>query len=173
MSKKKKEILKEFSSIVVDKATGEILTEESHTLSKYPREPNFVKQYHADVVAMFGLPKICRNVLDLIVASMDYDNRVALFAPMKRDMANVLNVKTQSIEKAILKLNKAKVMSRIDRGMYRVNPYLYGKGEWKDIYKLRLTTNYSREGVKILGERITEEQERREAQERIKYKDSV
>jgi len=162
MSYKKKEILKEFLTRVVDADTGEITNEESYTVLKYPREPNFAKQYHADIASIFGLPKVCRGVLDLIVAKMDYDNRVLLFAPIKREICQILDIKMQSVDKTIQSLNKHGIIKRLDRGMYRVNPFLYGKGEWKDIYKLRLTTDYGKDGIKILGERITQEKEEKE-----------
>ena len=43
-------------------------------------------------------------------------------------------------------LVKGKVLFRVDKGVYRFNPYLFGKGDWQDIAKLRLEVNYDLKG---------------------------
>ena len=35
-----------------------------------------------------------------------------------------------------------KILYRVDRGIYRFNPYLFGRGDWQDVARLRLEIKY-------------------------------
>ena len=62
---------------------------------------------------------------------------------VKANIVQALSLKTtQSIDNAITKLVKGNILKRISRGTYRANPYLFGKGDWQDIARLRLEINY-------------------------------
>ena len=47
-----------------------------------------------------------------------------------------------SISNAITDLVKGKILYRVGTGAYNFNPYLFGKGDWQDIARLRLEVNY-------------------------------
>ena len=47
-----------------------------------------------------------------------------------------------SINNAITDFVKGKILYRVDVGMYNFNPFLFGKGDWQDISRLRLEVNY-------------------------------
>ena len=66
-----------------------------------------------------------------------------------------LDIKMDTLNKAIDNLYKAGVLIRVERGIYMADPNLFGKGEWKDINNLRLVINYNQDGTKhISGERL-------------------
>ena len=61
----------------------------------------------------------------------------------KKAICDELGWKTvASLDNALQKLLAGKILYRVDRGMYRFNPYLFGKGDWQDISRLRLDINY-------------------------------
>ena len=47
-----------------------------------------------------------------------------------------------SISNAITELVKGKILYRVGTGAYNFNPYLFGKGDWQDVSRLRLEVNY-------------------------------
>ncbi len=49
-------------------------------------------------------------------------------------------------------LTKGDLLYRIARGMYRVNPNFFGKGDWQDIARLRLEIIFDANGKTIMGE---------------------
>ena len=64
---------------------------------------------------------------------------------VKEEVARALNWSLNSYQprfsKEISKLKKSNVFKEVGIGTYQVNPELIGKGEWKDIRKLRATFN--------------------------------
>jgi len=47
-----------------------------------------------------------------------------------------------NIEKIIGVYVKRGVLIRKDRGIYLFNPYLFGRGKWQDVNKIRLSISY-------------------------------
>jgi hypothetical protein len=41
---------------------------------------------------------------------------------------------------------------KVLRGTFQLNPFIVGKGDWKDIVKLRLTIDFNADGKKMLLE---------------------
>lgn len=50
--------------------------------------------------------------------------------------------RVSSFDNALQKLLAGKILYRVDRSIYRFNPYFFGKGDWQDISRLRLDINY-------------------------------
>lgn len=46
------------------------------------------------------------------------------------------------VSNAITELVKGKILYRVGTGAYNFNPYLFGKGDWQDVSRLRLEVNY-------------------------------
>ena len=62
-------------------------------------------------------------------------------------MLKELNFKSiRTINNALSDFVRTKILYRIETGVYRFNPYLFGKGDWQDISRLRLTIDYSFQG---------------------------
>jgi hypothetical protein len=140
--------------IITNIQTGEILTQKSYTKSIIEREPDFVKVYLKDIVRLKDLPKNSENVLNLLLKSMSYKNIIPAYAPIKRMICSELDMKMDTLNRAIDNLYKAGVLIRVERGIYMADPNLFGKGEWKDINNLRLIIQYNKDGSRqISGER--------------------
>ena len=62
---------------------------------------------------------------------------------MRRDVANYVGVSDARVKQAIKELVEAEIFipltidGKRKRGIYFVNPWVVGKGEWKDIKQLR------------------------------------
>lgn len=74
----------------------------------------------------------------------DADGMCVVLAPrIKKAICEELGWKTvASLDNALQKLLAGKIIYRVDRSMYRFNSYLFGKGDWQDISRLRLEINY-------------------------------
>ena len=53
-------------------------------------------------------------------------------------------LKIDRVNKVLTQLVKADIFRKIEgrRGVYRVNPFIIGKGEWKDIKELRANFDF-------------------------------
>lgn len=134
---------------VVDGETGVIHSQSRTTKSVIAgKEPNYVKLYLDDISYLHNMQPAISNVLYELLKRATYagDNNGMMIYPiksMKEDIANELNIKLQSVNNAITKLVKGHVLIPQARATYQFNPWLFGKGDWKDIAKLRLTIDYS------------------------------
>lgn len=136
----------------VDKVTGGVTyeTQEYHTKG----EPAFFKSYIQDISKLHSLSKTATSVLIEIASMMNYDNKVILVKTEKLEIASKIGVSIYSVDKAVKELYKAGFILKVkeDRARYTVNPTFFAKGVWRDIYKLKLSIHYSKEGSFILTE---------------------
>lgn len=149
---------------IVDFESGEIKYKETTRTINWGKEPEFVKLYLNDVLYLSDLPKGLNSILYAFIKRMHYGNELVLNAALKRAIAKELKLSVSSINNAISKFVKGKLLIRIDTGMYLVNPQLFGKGEWKDIAKIRLSATYDLNGRTIMAEIDRDTDEGREAQ---------
>ncbi|MNG04628.1 hypothetical protein D3C84_877730 [compost metagenome] len=78
---------------------------------------------------------------------MTYENEIVLNAYKKKEIAAELGFNSvQSLNNNINKLVKEKIMFRKGTGTYVMNAFLFGRGNWEDIKKIRLELVYE-EGV--------------------------
>ena len=81
--------------------------------------------------------------------------RITINSGVKRLMCRELCIKSpQTISNALSKLTKADILKRIETGVYALNPHLFGKGDWRDIEKLRLNVDYTLDGYKTFSAAI-------------------
>ena len=72
---------------------------------------------------------------------------VTVSAGLKRLIAKELDIKnSRSINNALTDFVKADILKRLETGVYQFNPYLFGRGDWRDIDRLRMTVDYTLEG---------------------------
>ncbi len=137
---------------VVDVLTGEIVV--SETTSLLEKEPNFTKLYFKDLLNLIGFSGGIYEILFLIVEKMDYLNSVILIKSVKEDIAKKLNIKLDTVNKAITTLyNKGVLIRKLDsRSVYVVNPNYFAKGAWKDISKIKMQLEYTPEGRVLVTE---------------------
>ena len=120
---------------------------ENKTLS-WGEEPSYIKFYLDDILYLSDIPSKHEKVLYELLKKATYAGEsngmeVVINSSLKRRIAQKLGVKNiGSISNAITDLVKGEVLHRIDVGIYQFNPYLFGKGDWQDISRLRLEVNY-------------------------------
>ena len=130
----------------VDMATGEVVREK-HTL-QYKKEPAFVKLY-LDCLGVFidnsGMTKSLNDMLIEVLKNVTYasdDQIVILNAYTKERICKATKKSQIRLEKAITTWVDNRVLIRVGRGVYRLNPFIFGKGEWRDIENLRAKFDY-------------------------------
>lgn len=157
-TKKQKRLILQTQKEVVDCKTGEILQYETSEDWLHEREePDYIKVYLNVVLAERELNgEILTPFLYELLKKMTYANDsengqvVVLNSYVKKSICDELNISDSTFTKNIKKLCTNKLIARIGRGTYVVNPYIFGKGDWKSIKRIRAT--YSSE----FGFQITE-----------------
>ena len=135
------------SSYFVDNETGEIKSEQhSHTEhAKIPAEPPFIKLY-LDCLAKFNDIQISFNPIlaemlkRTTYADEDIEGRglmLYLNKPLKEAIAKKCNVGLKRVEQALTEFVKKKYFYRVDLGAFQINADLFGKGNWREIHKVR------------------------------------
>ena len=134
---------------VVDESTGE--TKEV-TLSMGERiiknnEPAYVKLYIDDLKHVYGIDGGDLNLLVTLAKYMNYENIVDLVPRIKDEIMNQLGwTNKASLSTSLYRLKKSSVIFSVGRGSYRINPYLFAKGGWTNVSKIRTTIEYSLTG---------------------------
>lgn len=131
---------------------GVIRYQEEDLTVNWGKEPNYIKLYLDTVLYLKDLPKGLNTVLYALLKRMSYGNQLVLNAALKRQIAREIELSVSSINNAITKFVKGELLERIDTGLYRVNPHIFGKGEWKDIARIRLEVSFDSEGKTIMSE---------------------
>lgn len=144
-----KTILKQEVTEVQNSETGEVIEKSvTHTV-RIESEPSFVKLYTKDMCKLNDVPKSANKVLNALLERTNYENQIVLAAHTKKVICDELEIKRPSLDNAILKLVKSELILRVGRGVFSLNPYVFGKGKWQDIKKLQMTWDYDTEGRKL------------------------
>lgn len=130
--------------VVVDKTTGEILSENvtSQTFINKGSEPPFIKLYIDDLILLNDLPTKSSAILWELLRNMSYDNEIALNAYRKKKIIENLDIKMSTLNNALSSFVKKEILYRVGSGTYIPNPYLFARGSWDDISDLRMIVNY-------------------------------
>lgn len=132
----------------VDLTTGKITTEQTIIKRVRADEPKYIKLYLNAWCDFKEIKGINIAFLYYLLPAMTYASEhqtIYTNSAMKKNIAKNLGwsekTATQRASLEIRKLCKAGVLKKIQNGEYQVNPELIGKGDWKDIRKLRATFN--------------------------------
>ena len=141
MAKEMKRVLRE--NTTVDTQTGEVLKRE--TTVQFSKEPGFVKLYF-DCLGVYikndGLSASLNDMLLEVLhrASYAQDGQIVhLGAYDKEQICKATHKSMRRLEQAITTWVKNRVLIRVARGIYQVNPFIFGRGDWRDIANLRAT----------------------------------
>lgn len=150
-----KKVTKIIRNKVTDMNTGEVKQEEESVEAYVDKEPDYVKLYLKDIVALNDLPKGLDRVINVLLKTMSYDNMIILNSFIKKQMTAELGYKTvQILNNNINKLVNAEILFRKGTGTYQVNALYFGRGNWNDIQEIRLQQRYSKEGKDFKAEII-------------------
>lgn len=101
-------------------------------------EPHYIKQYQQCFYPVNLLKKKTKEILQEILLYVTYNkNTIYLNQPIKVDICNKLGIAYQTMTNALTELKKSQILLYIDTGLYVVNPFYFGKGEWKELKKIR------------------------------------
>lgn len=124
-----------------DGLTGEILTSQQHTLKieRLQKEPPFVKMYINDIGLWEGLSGGETSILYFVSSAVDYDGVVSVSPYLKGKIKAQLKVSDGFIRNTLVKLTAKHILIKSTEytGVYKLNPYWFGKGDWKDIIEQR------------------------------------
>lgn len=156
-----KRITQETVNRAIDYTTGEVKQESSSVTYSLPSEPDFVKVYLQDLLYLVDLPRYQWGVLLWVMkncnyASAKYGQCVVLTAALKEEIAESVGLKlVSSVNSVLYKLSKKHVIEHVSRSIYRLNPYLFGRGKWQEIQQLQkiacvdMHIKYTRDGKEI------------------------
>jgi len=146
----RKKIIQEVTKTTTDQ-NGKFLSESKRTTGYANREPDYVKLYLQDLLRLKDIPKTSNSILLSILKRLSYDsNEIILISHVKNLIAKELEISVVTISKAIEAFTDKSILLRKGRGVYLVNPYLFGRGKWEEIEKIRLSVTYSEEGKMFL-----------------------
>lgn len=140
----------------VNHETGEVTNQEKITHVTIETEPNYVKLYINTLLAFKELPSTMNALLVELLSYMTYANGEAdsggqliiISGYVKQQIAAKLNFKLNTVEHNITRLIKSGILKRLGSSTYQVNPYMFGKGEWKDIKAIQATFNFNTGEIK-------------------------
>lgn len=132
---------------VRENADGEVLQAEHSvgTRTIYTQEPPYIKLYIQDVLYMQDMPRGLTNVMYALLKHATFADRgllIYLPAGLKKKLIEEAWTTKATFDNALSKLCKGQIIKREDVGVYSLNPYFFGRGEWKDIDKIRATWDY-------------------------------
>lgn len=133
----------------VDTQTGEVVQMEISTDTRtiHKTEPPYIKLYIEDMLYTKDMPKSLSGLTYSLLKRARYAKeglRVDVSTYVKHEiLAECGYEKLQSLTNALGKLCKGNIIRRLGSGTYQLNPYLFGRGEWKDIDNIRATWDYN------------------------------
>lgn len=131
----------------IDGKTGELLHLEHSegTRTIYKQEPPYIKLYIQDVLYMQDMPKGLTNIMYVMLKNATYaDKGLRIYLPtgLKKELIEEIGTTKAAFDNALSKLCKGQIIKRESVGVYSLNPYFFGRGEWTDIAKIRATWDY-------------------------------
>lgn len=136
------------TTIEYDGNTGEITKSKETIVTAHGSEPDYVKLYLQDILYLKDMPPQYSAVLLSLLKRASYAGDdlgmcVVLAPIIRKQICEEVNLKgPQSLANVLQKLVKGEILIWKDRGVYQLNPWLFGKGKWADISSLRLEVNY-------------------------------
>lgn len=121
----------------IDFETGEIKSK-STTKKFRSEEPNYVKLYLADIAFMHDLPATASNLIHELLNYLTYNTQeIALTSHVKKRIADNLGITLKTLYNRLNQLANKGIIEKEGSGTYKLNPYLFGKGDWKAVRELR------------------------------------
>lgn len=149
-----------YNNNFIDTATGEIVATEKSFISRKESEPRYVKVYLDGIDKMKDMQGRTIHILLRLLRLLDYEQIINISYGQKVNICEELQIKTMIkgverlavdvVDKHLRILVDNGVLYRIQRGQYLANPWLFGKGKWDGVEKIRQTVDYDDAGVMIM-----------------------
>lgn len=151
---------------IVQDSMGTVQSRSTLVVSQAEREPDYVKLYLDFLVWMTKKPVIDGTgslLFELLRRSTYAEDGmvIALNSYLKKDIAKTCKPEMSlgTLDNQLTTLVKAGILFRIGRGTYQLNPYFFGKGDWKSISKIRATVNFDATGKWVSGVKVDQDDE--------------
>jgi hypothetical protein len=157
-----KKLVQETHQTTVDHSTGEVTSEVNSKVIRLPSEPPYIKLYIEDLSNMYNLPKNSPELLLELLKKLDYEGQISLNSSNKKIIAKKTNKAVKTLDNFLSELIKKDIFRRIDTGLFAPNPHLFGRGEWREIYKRReawLKVTYKENGERVVNSSLNEEEQ--------------
>ncbi len=118
---------------------GQLKTSSFTAVSKIPNERPFIKLYIDDLVTLKGAPAACKGVLFSLLKHLKYEEYlISINSFDRKKIAEECGFKdVQAVSNAIVSLKKAGILMSVlktdgkpEQGVFEVNAYLFGRGDW-------------------------------------------
>jgi len=119
---------------------------------KKVKEGDFIKLYLEDICYLHNLQANQHEILYHLLKRMSYDNLIVVNKAIKEIIANDTGKALSTIDNAISAYVKEGILIRKGRGLYLANPYLFGKGKFENVEKIRMQLEYTTQGITIKSE---------------------
>jgi hypothetical protein len=142
---------------------GEIIETEKEQIINFQKTDDFIMTFTKDlgylknlskgeIVVFFGLLQIVNN-----------NNEIILNAGIKKRISENFDIKLESINVLLSQLVKKNMIIKTEEmGVYLLNVFLFGKGKWTDIKKMRMLIEWDfkekKKTVSIEKEYLNEEE---------------
>jgi hypothetical protein len=136
---------REYVKTTLDTNTGELINLVSNAHFTLEREPDYIKLYISTVLAIKELSKSLNPILIEFIKRMSFatpENAhggqvIYISSGMKKDIARDLDLSMKRLDQSLATFVKSGIFKRLDTGKYQVNPYLFGRGNWADVKRIR------------------------------------
>lgn len=143
-------------------ADGEKLEEIKAITFNYGKEPDYIKVYLDNIMFLAEISGWIGKIMYELIKSVSYADKgqfLIVNAGYKRILAENLGIKPQSVTNAINQLAKKGILIRKESGVFLLNPQYFGKGDWKDISKIRYEVELNAQGKTIRLKEIEQTEE--------------
>lgn len=137
---------------VTDFSTGEVKEETTSFSWSAGKEPEYVKIYLENIMVLAEIQGWIGKIMYELIKSVSYADKgqyIIVNAGYKRILADNLEIKPQTVTNAINQLAKKRILLKKDRGVFQLNPQYFGKGDWKDISKIRYEVELGENGKTV------------------------
>lgn len=145
----RRKIFTEEVTHTLDHTSGQITQSSRSNVMSVARTPDFVMAFTNDLGYLANISGGASKLLFGLLTYLDRNNEVALNKARKDEIAKKIGVNTTSIQPFLSQLLKAEVILRKSdesgvplQGVFTLNPYYFGKGQWKNVSKLRMMIEY-------------------------------
>lgn len=130
-----------YNRVTTSSETGEVV--ETVRVARVSAEPEYYKVYTNMVLTFKGLPKSLDRILWLFLNNIRYcgdkgkDQYIFINKRLKEQVADQAGVSMSRVNHAVSDFCKVGIFHKVANCEYTVNPNIWGKGEWKEIEKMR------------------------------------
>lgn len=150
MAEKRKRVVKEYATTIVTMETGEIVETVNKKEWIVPREePDFIKLYISAALEFNNVS--CANaplmteLLKYVTYADDAElggQMVFLNGMLKDRICKKLHYADCTLRANMKKLCDGKIIRKVGKDTYQLNPFIFGKGDWNSIKNLRASFDW-------------------------------